>query len=221
MALERTSLIIPAFNEASRIDSVIEPALATPSLADVIVVNDGSTDTTSEIASSYDITLINHDHNQGKGEALQSGVVLARELGATTLVFLDADLHGLSPEHIDALANPVRSGEAIMTIGILERSLLQRSILRKWGALSGQRALTLDLWDQLSVAERHGFGIEASLNASARHHNQHHQIERVELRHVTHTGKREKEPSLTKAASAYLKTYGAALGAYVRAELAK
>ncbi len=221
MSYQRTSLIIPAYNEADRIGSVIEASLATTSLNDVIVINDGSTDTTSEVASGYDITVIDHSYNQGKGEALQSGVEFARKLGATTLVFLDADLHGLCTEHIDALANPVRSGEAIMTIGILERSLIQRSILRRWGAFSGQRALTFELWDQLSEAGRHGFGVEAALNATARQHKQHHLIERIEMRHVTHTGKREKESNIMRATSAYLKTYGAALGAYVRTELTK
>lgn len=217
----RTAVIIPAYNEALRIGAVIEPALATRSIQDVIVVDDGSIDGTREAAAGYDITLVGHPINRGKGESLHSGVQVAREIGATTLVFLDADLHGLRPEHIDALADPVRTQEAIMTIGILERSLLQKSILKRWGGLSGQRALTINLWEQLRPHERHGFGVEAALNASTRHHSQHHRIKRVELRHVTHTGKREKEPTLPKAGLAYLRTYGAALGAYVRAEIVK
>lgn len=214
-----TALIIPAHNEAERIGCVLESALASTELDNIIVVNDGSTDVTSRAALDYGVIVIEHAVNQGKGEAMQSGVRCARGLGATTLLFLDADLHGLLPSHIDSLITPVKNGEAIMSIGILERSLVQRSILRRWGALSGQRAMTLDFWDQLSAVERKGFRVEASLNASARHHQQHDRISRIELRHVTHTGKREKEPSLAKAISAYCKTYGAAAYAYVRAEL--
>ena len=218
MKLDNTALIIPAFNEATRISAVIEPALASPLLSNIIVVNDGSSDNTAEVALTYPVECIRHSENLGKGEAMQSGVDAAKKLGATSLMFLDADLHGLLPKHIEGLASPVRSGEAIMTIGILERPLLHRYILRRWGALSGQRTLTVELWDQLEEWQRSGFRVEASLNATARHHNQHHMIERIELRHVTHTGKREKEPTLAKAAHAYAKIYGAAIGAYAQAE---
>ena len=219
MATNKVALIIPAYNEAERIGRVIEPAKEASVLGEIIVVDDGSYDQTSEVALSYSVPVVEHPINLGKGEAMQTGVTLARELGAKTLLFLDADLHGLRSDHIEMLVNPVRYHEAIMTIGILERSLIQRSVLRHWGALSGQRAMTLNFWDQLTAPERHGFRVEASLNASARHHGQHHSIRRLELRHVTHTGKREKEPTLAKATIAYGKTYGSAVFAYARKEL--
>lgn len=221
MSLERVSLIIPAFNEGSRIADVIEPALDNQSIAEVIVVNDGSTDNTECVVSNYPVVVLNHDINLGKGEALHTGYSRAKELGATSLLFLDADLYGLRSSHIDDLLKPLLAGTAIMTIGILERSKAQRAILRKWGALSGQRALGVELWEQLCPRDRHGFNVEAALNATTRHHGQHHRIERVELRHVTHTGKREKQPTLLKAADAYLKTYGAAALTYLRSEFVR
>lgn len=221
MSPERVSLVIPAYNEASIIADVIEPALDNQSIADVIVVNDGSTDNTEGVANDYPVTVLNHNINLGKGEALHSGYTHAKELGATSLLFLDADLHGLRSSHIDDLLEPLLAGTAIMTIGILERTIAQRAILRRWGALSGQRALGIELWEQLRSKDRHGFNVEAALNARTRHKGQHHKIERVELRHVTHTGKREKEPTLLKAVDAYLRTYGAAALTYIRSEFVR
>lgn len=221
MSYESLTLVIPAYNEATRIGAVIEPALCVSTIESIVVVDDGSSDSTADVAGSYGITVLRHPSNLGKGEAMHTGYERAKELGSTAMLFLDADLHGLSSNHIDKLISPVLSGEALMTIGILERTLLQRKILTRWGALSGQRAMTLEVWEKLKPLDRHGFNVEAALNSIARHQDWHSQIERVELRHLTHTGKREKEPTLTKAAIAYAKTYGSALLTYCRLEVSK
>ncbi len=221
MSYEYVTLVIPAYNEATRINEVINPALSILSLENIVVVDDGSSDSTADIASSYGVTVLRHPTNLGKGEAMHTGYERAKELGSSVVLFLDADLHGLSSNHIDKLVSPVLSGEALMTIGILERTLLQRKILAKWGALSGQRAMTLEIWEKLKPSDRHGFNVEAALNSVARHQDWHSQIERVELRHLTHTGKREKEPTLRKAGLAYAKTYGSALLTYCRLEVTK
>ncbi len=221
MSCESLALVIPAYNEATRIGAVIEPALCMSTIESIVVVDDGSSDSTADIADSYGVTILRHPSNLGKGEAMHTGYKHAKELGSTAMLFLDADLHGLSSEHIDKLISPVLSGEALMTIGILERTLLQRKILTKWGALSGQRAMAIGVWEKLKPLDRHGFNVEAALNSTARHQGWHSKIERVELRHLTHTGKREKEPTLTKATIAYAKTYGQALLTYCRLEVTK
>lgn len=211
-----TSLIIPAYNEGTRIGTVLEQALQADVLDEIIVVNDGSTDDTAQVVESFGIVVLTHEVNLGKGEAMQTGYIRAKELGSTTLLFLDADLHNLLPHHIDDLVNPVLVGDASMTIGILERSPLQKTILKHWGAFSGQRAVPTSLWESVDESFRTGFGIEAALNATSRHLNTHHDIQRVYLSGVTHTGKREKEPTIMQAAGAYASTYGQALLAYAR-----
>ena len=221
MSFGKAALVIPAFNEASRIGEVIEPALQSSLVENIVVVDDGSLDATADIADSYGVMVLRHNSNLGKGEAMQTGYQCIKGVGSSALLFLDADLHGLQPGQIDSLVNPVLYGEAVMTIGILERTLLQRKILSRWGALSGQRALRFDLWESLRIADKHGFNVEAALNSTARHQGRHRQIERVELRGVTHTGKRVKEPTLSKAAVAYARTYGSALLTYGRLELSK
>lgn len=208
------SVIIPAYNEASRIAEVITAAEAADLAHEVIVVDDGSSDDTFDIADSLGAIALRHDRNSGKAEAMQSGYLIAKELGSTSMCFLDADLRGLKPAHVDLLIEPVEEFNASMTIGILDRTSLQKVVLKRWGALSGQRALPMGLWEQLPDELRTGFRVEAGLNILTRQLGIHHDIQRIVLDGVTHVGKREKEPTLVRATAAYLRTYGSAVRAY-------
>lgn len=216
---ERVSLVIPAYNEESRIDAVLKAAVDSPSLDEIIVVDDGSIDATARIASSFDAVLLRHMTNRGKGEAMHTGYIFAKEIGSTTLAFLDADLKGLVPENINSLVTPVVEHRASMTIGILERTDLQKAFLKRWGAFSGQRVLPIETWEGLTKRDRHGFNVEAALNARARQNGTHRDIERIELNGVTHTGQREKQSNLSDAAATYTRIYGSALATYLRIDL--
>ena len=216
----RVSLIIPAYNEAPRIGAVLEAAVQSLYIHNIIVVDDGSTDFTGEVATDYEyVAVMQHSENLGKGAAMDTGYRLAKEFGSNVLLFMDADLRGLKPEHITSLVEPVTSDVASMTIGILERTKLQKAVLKRWGAFSGQRALPIDAWGLLTSKDKSGFNVEAALNSRFRHEGLHRDIQRVELSGVTHVGKREKEATLTKAGLAYARTYGAALLSYARIEL--
>jgi glycosyltransferase involved in cell wall biosynthesis len=98
------SVIIPAYNEEQGLPLVLENVLRV--LGDgyeVIVVDDGSTDSTAEIAGGFDCRVIRHDANKGKGEALRSGIAAAR---AEHVIWIDADdtyPAETIPEMIDAL----------------------------------------------------------------------------------------------------------------------
>jgi glycosyltransferase involved in cell wall biosynthesis len=80
--------VIPAHNEASRIFPVIQAAM---SYLPVLVVDDGSTDTTGEISLKAGADVIRQDPNQGKGAALKRGFHHALSLGFDGIVTLDAD----------------------------------------------------------------------------------------------------------------------------------
>src|SRR6185437_14635373 len=98
---------LPAYNEAERIGNVIRPVLRAPSIEEVIVVNDGSTDSTAEVARAFHgVRVVDLPRNMGKGGAMAAGVAAT---DADILVFLDADLVGLRVEHIEALVEPVRT----------------------------------------------------------------------------------------------------------------
>ncbi|MDI6820378.1 MAG: glycosyltransferase family 2 protein [Candidatus Hodarchaeaceae archaeon] len=83
-------IVMPAHNEERTIGGVLD-SLRTEGWANVIVVDDGSTDRTVEIARSKGALVISHPKNMGLGAALRTGLGAARERGADRAVTFDAD----------------------------------------------------------------------------------------------------------------------------------
>src|SRR5690606_10831695 len=144
--LKRAHVIIPAHNEAERIGDVIEVARqANPDSVvtdNIIVVDNDSNDGTNRAARLAGAHTILACGRLGKGWAMRCAANYIdqslQERGP--LLFLDADLRNLQPEHVTRLARPVIEGNALMTIGCLgTRSRLSKSAYDYWGALSGQR----------------------------------------------------------------------------------
>jgi hypothetical protein len=88
-AVDRCVAVIPAFNEARTVGDLIRRVRA--QLPDVIVVDDGSGDTTAAEARRLDVRLVRHAENAGKGISLIDGLRAAREAGFDAAVTLDAD----------------------------------------------------------------------------------------------------------------------------------
>lgn len=86
-------IVIPAYNEEESIGVFLDKLMATDIVksADVLVVNDASTDRTVEIASGYDVTVISQIYNMGYGTALQLGYKYAVKYGYEYILQLDAD----------------------------------------------------------------------------------------------------------------------------------
>lgn len=110
---ERVLVVVPAYNEELTIGSVV--ALA-KKYGDVLVVDDGSMDRTSEIAREAGAVVIRHERNMGKGGALKTAFEYAIEKGYDVVVTIDADGQH-NPDEIPALLRPVVSGEADIAIG--------------------------------------------------------------------------------------------------------
>lgn len=81
--------IVPAYNESKRIASVVSSLL--PHVDEVVVVDDGSTDTTAELAEQAGARVLIHKINLGQGAALETGHEYARERGATVVLHFDGD----------------------------------------------------------------------------------------------------------------------------------
>lgn len=102
----RVCAVIPALNEATRIADVVRGALQYTD--EVIVVADGSTDGTADVARKAGARVIEHSINSGAGAATMTGLLAARRLGFDAVVTIDADgQHAVQdiPRLVDALKN--------------------------------------------------------------------------------------------------------------------
>lgn len=84
----RISIILPARNEAATLDALLSEIKSLHPQAELIVVNDGSTDATEEVAGRHGVRVISHPYSIGNGAAVKSG---ARAATGDVLVFMDAD----------------------------------------------------------------------------------------------------------------------------------
>lgn len=105
--------VIPAYNEASRIASVVEAARGF--VDRVIVVNDGSSDDTAKNAEAAGALVVSHTTNCGAGAATMTGLEAARRLGASVAITLDADEQH-DPRDIPALLEPIKNDTADLAL---------------------------------------------------------------------------------------------------------
>ncbi len=106
--------VIPAFNEATVIAQVVSQVKS--KVAEVIVVDDGSADTTGYVAQSAGATVARHFLNRGQGAALQTGIALALRHEADIIVTFDADGQHVA-EEIDAVIAPLLLGAVDVVLG--------------------------------------------------------------------------------------------------------
>jgi glycosyltransferase involved in cell wall biosynthesis len=114
------SILMPVYNERERVERAITEVLdiELPQEFELIVIDDGSTDGTRELlrARSWDdrVRLIEHEHNRGKGAAVQTALAAAR--GEFTCIF-DADLE-YDPEDLARLMPPLLDGSTNVCFGV-------------------------------------------------------------------------------------------------------
>ncbi len=171
---------IPAFNEGQYIGTVV---LKTKQYVDeIVVVDDGSTDNTSEIARLAGATVFRNEENKGKGVAIQRILTEAKRRAPDTLVLLDADAQH-NPDEIPRLIKPVLEGSDLV-IGSREaqanktpryRRIGQKVLLYSTRLLSGKkltdsesgfRALSKRAISEICLTES-GFAVETEMIARA------------------------------------------------------
>jgi glycosyltransferase involved in cell wall biosynthesis len=114
----RVGVVIPARNEAARIGQVLAEIANRvedlPVLA--LVVDDGSTDGTDNVARAHGARVITHAINLGKGAAMKTGCAAGLAAGCDVLVLMDADGQH-RPSDLPAIVGPILSGEADLVLG--------------------------------------------------------------------------------------------------------
>ncbi|HKP04018.1 MAG TPA: dolichyl-phosphate beta-glucosyltransferase [Chthoniobacterales bacterium] len=204
------SLVIPAYNEAGRIGQTLRQALAylqsnSPE-SELIVVNDGSTDSTAQVArdifaatGGVETRLLEHSPNRGKGASVREGLLAAtRPIG----LFSDADL-STPIEEAPKLISPIAAGELDVAFGsrALDRGLIgNRQSWRReqggrvfnlivrvatglpfWDTQCGFKAFRLDVFRPiLERAKTDGFGFDVELLYLA--HRAHLRIREIPVR---------------------------------------
>jgi polyprenyl-phospho-N-acetylgalactosaminyl synthase len=108
-------IVIPAYNEEEKIFQVVK-SLKNEGFPNVIVVDDGSSDKTSEKAKLAEATVLRHITNQGQGAALQTGMDWALDQGANVVVTFDADGQH-QPGDIKDLVEPVMNNKVDVALG--------------------------------------------------------------------------------------------------------
>jgi glycosyltransferase involved in cell wall biosynthesis len=108
--------LVPAYNEEKTIEKVISEIKYSNLIP--IVVHDGSTDKTYEIAKRMNITVIKHNKNRGKGEALKTGFnyILKNLPEVKNIVIVDADMQ-YSPKESTKILEPLEKNEADLVMG--------------------------------------------------------------------------------------------------------
>jgi len=138
--------IVPAFNESRRVGAVVSQLL--PFVDMVVVIDDGSRDTTAEEARSAGAFVLSHAINRGQGAALETGHAYARQIGADTVLHFDADgqfsvadilpaLKAMSETNADVLFGS-RYGDALSNVPWTKKYILRpigRAVDRIFGSV--------------------------------------------------------------------------------------
>ncbi len=178
----KLSILMPVYNEETRLPEALKQALAVdyPCDIELVVVDDGSRDGTREILAAADdsrMRVVLHEKNQGKGAAIMTAVTNAT---GEYMVILDADLE-YDPNDIPRLLEPVLAGRAEVVYG--NRTFGSHSSFSYWYVM-GNKAVTtaanmlfncylgdletcfklmpVELYKSLNIKSR-GFGMEAEV----------------------------------------------------------
>jgi hypothetical protein len=178
----KLSILMPVYNEEERLAEALKQALAVeyPCDVELIVVNDGSSDRTTEILTGWEdarLRPIHHERNMGKGAAIRTAVDSA---DGDYMVILDADLE-YDPKDIPRLLEPVLDGKAKIVYG--NRSFGGHAAFSFWYVMGNKgvtlfanilfnsyigdletcyKLMPLELYRSLGVKSK-GFGMEAEV----------------------------------------------------------
>ena len=170
------TVIVPAFNEGKNIKRVLttlKEAQAIGVVSEIIVVDDGSKDNTTQEAINCDVKVLKLTENKGKARAMAEGLKAA---SSEFCLFIDADLTNLRTEYIAQLVKPLSNKENCMTIAKFINGRLGTDFAHTINTnCSGQRAAKTELFRRIfrtiEKIDRVRYGIEYVITSRIRELN--------------------------------------------------
>lgn len=172
------NVVIPAYNEEARIGETLKAVQELDNITKIIVVNDGSTDNTADVARQYTVDVINLRENGGKGGAMNKALPY---INSDIIVFLDADLgetaseankiiaevvNGNADLAIAAFPPPIRKGGFGFVKGLATWALKKAGATEVMAPLSGQRAMTKEVLKAVTPFSE-AYGVELAMSIKA------------------------------------------------------
>jgi glycosyltransferase involved in cell wall biosynthesis len=200
--VNNVSIIICAFNEEQSIAGVVKACCTYNPMADVLVVDDGSTDRTAtlleELGKDYKFRLETLPENKGKSWAMVHGV---EHCDREIILFFDADVSMITRQHFQSLLIPMSQGKTDMVLGQPHETMIDYRI-NPFKSLTGERAMYLkDLVPILEDIREIRFGVETFINLYYQAEGK--RIQYVLLEGLNHPTTFEKT-SIVKAGKKYL-----------------
>lgn len=158
----RIDCIIPARNEAPTVADNVKAARRCRYVREVIVVDDGSTDGTGDLAREAGAKVIVRDAPSGsKAHAMDEGVNAS---DADAFLFVDADCTDLKAAHLEAICEPFVGGRAVMSLGAFDYGWFWNPMVLRWPPTTGERIVPRWVWEAIPPHKLDGYTIELRLN---------------------------------------------------------
>jgi glycosyltransferase involved in cell wall biosynthesis len=155
-------VVMPARDEEATVAGNVAAARACRYVREVIVVDDGSTDGTSDLAAAAGAKVLTLATSAGsKAHAMRAGVSTS---DADAVLFVDADCTGLTGEHLDRICEPVLDGRAVLSVGAFDYGRFWNPMVLRWPPLSGERIVPRWVFDAIPVEKLKGYTIEVRIN---------------------------------------------------------
>lgn len=165
------SCIIPFYNEGEQLLRVLETVSDVPSIDQIILVDDGSTNTTSNVVVNKfkNTELIKLSQNHGKSAAVRIGLEKTKN---ECIVMLDADFLNLDPKEIEkVLVQYKKANLDMLLVQIKGGNNWFDRLLRKEVLFSGFRVLKKSDLEEVFKSNPHGYQLEVTINEHMIQHN--------------------------------------------------
>lgn len=193
---QKISLAICAYNEKDNIKRVLDVVNKVAWLDQIIVVDDGSNDGTHNVVRAYKkIDLVIHPKNKGKGGAIATAIKVAKN---DLMVFLDADLLGLTESHLLEMISPVLfTKQADLCLGVFGKGEISATNIanKLLPSITGQRAVWKNKLPNRSKMQALKYGVDLFITNSFKPSR----IKIVKLDGLSQIIKEEKSKELVQA----------------------